>query len=102
MLAAAGNAFAQGIGSITPPRTAQSPDAGDQRGRGSPTPDYRQYEYGKEIYAVKLGCSSCPLGDKVLDDVIARRFLADQSLWNDLNEKEHEAVMVFLKQRFAL
>lgn len=103
LMSAACNALAQSsIGSIVPPRTAQSPDGGDPRSRGSPTPDYRQYEYGKEVYAVKLGCSSCPLGDKILDETTARKFLNDESLWSDLSSKEQEAVTVFLEQRFGI
>ncbi len=90
-------------GSIIPQTEAQSrrPDGGDPRGRPA-TPDYRQYEYGKEIYAVKLGCKTCPLGDVALDESTARRFLSDESLWTSLNDKEYEAVSVFLRQRFTL
>lgn len=90
-------------GSIIPQTEAGSrrPDGGDSRGRAQ-TPDYRQYEYGKEIYAVKLGCKTCPLGDVALDESTARRFLSDESLWSVLNEKEYDAVTAFLRQRFTL
>lgn len=86
--------------SIMPQPRSQSPDR-DPRTRG-PAPDYRQYEYGKEIYAVKLGCTTCPLGEKALDETIARRFFVDDTLWEELNEKEYDAVSVYLRQRFAL
>ncbi|MGQ0700698.1 MAG: hypothetical protein ACT4PZ_20960 [Panacagrimonas sp.] len=94
------NAVAQG--SILGGGTARPPDGGDPRNRRPSAPDYRQYEYGKEIFAVKLGCSTCPLGDKPLDDVLARRVLSDESLWSSLSIKEEEAVKTFLRQRFAL
>ena len=86
--------------SIMPQSRAPSPDR-DPRTKG-PAPDYRQYEYGKEIYAVKLGCTTCPLGEKPLDEAIAKRFFVDDTLWDGLNDKEYDAVSVYLKQRFAL
>lgn len=87
-------------GSLVNPRTP-SPDR-DPRSRGNVLPDYRQYEYGKEIYAVKLGCSTCPLGATPLDEAVAKRFFVDETLWDGLNDKEYEAVSVYLKQRFNL
>lgn len=87
-------------GSLVNPRTP--PPEGDPRSRGNELPDYRKYEYGKEIYAVKLGCSTCPLGLTPLDETIARRFFVDDTLWDVLNDKEYEAVSVYLKQRFNL
>lgn len=90
------------IGSLIPQNpTAKSPDR-DPRAQRAQTPDYRQYEYGKEIYAVKLGCPTCPLGDKPLDESVAKRFLADDELRLKLEAKEEEAVSVYLKQRFGL
>lgn len=101
LIAAAFSAAAQ-QGSLIRQTGAQPPGGGDPRDRSPATPDYRLYEYGKEIYAVKLGCSSCPLGGKPLDEALARRFLADQSLWAGLNGKEEDAVTAFLQQRFGL
>lgn len=75
--------------------------ASDPRSRSAPVPDYRQYEYGKEIWQVKLACAECPLGDVALDEAVARRFLEDQSLWTTLDRKEQDAVSAFLKQRFS-
>ena len=92
--------FAAAAQSLVNPRTP-SPDR-DPRSRGEALPDYRQYEYGKEIYAVKLGCSTCPLGTSPLDETVAKRFFADEALWDLLNEKEYDAVSVYLKQRFNL
>lgn len=92
----------QAQGSIMPQPSTRSPDGGDPRSGRAPTPDYRQYEYGKEIYAVKLGCKTCPLGDQVLDEITARRFLSDESLWGSLNDKEYAAVSAFLRERFTL
>lgn len=81
---------------------ARSPDGGDPRGRRPDAPDYRQYEYGREIYAVKLGCSTCPLGDRELNEETAREYLTNSTLWDGLEEKEHEAVAVYLRQLFTL
>lgn len=92
--------FAVPAQSLINPRTP-SPDK-DPRSQGHDLPDYRQYEYGKEIYAVKLGCSTCPLGATPLDEVTAKRFFTDETLWDGLNEKEYDAVSVYLKQRFNL
>jgi hypothetical protein len=95
-------AWAQ-IGSIMPPSKATPPET-DPRNRRPGVPDYRQYEYGKEIFAVKLGCRSCPLGDKPLDESVAKRFFVDEELRATLGleEKEEEAVSVYLRQRFGL
>jgi hypothetical protein len=92
--------FSAAAQSLINPRTP-SPDQ-DPRSRGEKVPDYRQYEYGKEIYEVKLGCSTCPLGATPLDETVAKRFFVDEALWDGLNDKEYEAVSVFLKQRFNL
>lgn len=74
----------------------------DPRNRREPAPDYRLYEYGKEVYQVKLACDACPLADQPLDESLARRFLSDESLWTTLNRKEQDAVSAFLKERFSL
>lgn len=92
--------FAAAAQSLINPRTP-SPDR-DPREKGSAVPDYRQYEYGKEIYAVKLGCSTCPLGATPLDETVAKRFFSDETLWDGLNAKEYDAVSIYLKQRFNL
>lgn len=94
------DALAQG--SIFPQGTARPPDGGDPRSRGPVTPDYRQYEYGKEIYAVKLGCSTCPLADQPLDEKIARQVLTDDALRGSLSSKEDEAVTVYLRQLYGI
>lgn len=88
--------------SLTPQATARPPGGGDPRLRRNDPPDYRQYDYGREIYAVKLGCVECPLGEQTLDERVAKRFLADESLRFSLSQDEEEAVTVFLKQRFGL
>lgn len=100
LMSAAFNAVAQG--SIIPQTNTKRPDGGDPRGRKPGVPDYRQYEYGKEVYAVKLGCSSCPLGGKPVDEATARRFLSDETLWTSLSSKEDEAVKTYLRQMFGL
>jgi hypothetical protein len=92
--------FAAAAQSLINPRTP--PPDKDPRERGNVLPDYRQYEYGKEIYAVKLGCSTCPLGATPLDETVAKRFFSDESLWDGLNAKEYDAVSIYLKQRFNL
>lgn len=91
------------MGSIMPRSSAAPPDR-DARDRRPAVPDYRQYEYGKEIFAVKLGCATCPLGDKPLDEAVAKRFLADEELRLSvgLEQKEEEAVSLYLRQRFGL
>lgn len=86
--------------SIMPQPRAPSPDR-DPRAKRD-VPDYRQYEYGKEIYAVKLGCTTCPLGEKPLDETIARRFFEDETLWDVLDKKEYDAVGIYLRQRFGI
>ncbi|MGQ0621297.1 MAG: hypothetical protein ACT4QA_15460 [Panacagrimonas sp.] len=68
----------------------------------SPAPNYGLYEYGKETYAIKLGCTSCPLGDRPLDETMARKFLTDQAYWESLSDKEQAAVSFYLKERFSL
>ena len=93
-------AFAAAAQSIMPQPRAPSPDR-DPRTKRS-VPDYRQYEYGKEIYAVKLGCTTCPLGEKPLDETVARRFFEDETLWDVLDNKEYDAVAVYLRQRFGI
>ena len=92
--------FVAAAQSIMPQPRSKSPDH-DPREKG-PEPDYRQYEYGKEIYAVKLGCSSCPLGAKPLDEAVAKNFFVDETLWDGLTDKEYDAVSVYLRQRFGL
>ncbi|HKY92488.1 MAG TPA: hypothetical protein VJM11_15675 [Nevskiaceae bacterium] len=95
----AGGAAAQNL--IGEPR-AQNPTP-DPRSRRSDVPDDRQYQYGKEVYAVKLGCETCPLGTAPLDEKIAKRFLyEDMSLWDTLSPKEADAVVVYLKQLYNL
>lgn len=93
---------AYGQVSLTPNATARPPDGGDPRLRRPDRPDYRQYDYGRELYAVKLGCESCPLGERPLDEGLAKRFLVDESLRFSLSADEEAAVTVFLKQRFGL
>lgn len=100
LMSAAFDAFAQG--SIFPQGTARPPDGGDPRSRRPDAPDYRQYEYGKEVYVAKLGCSTCPLGEQTLDEATARRVLADEALRAGLSSKEDEAVMIYLRQLFAI
>ena len=103
LMATAFNAVAQG--SLIPPGAgSRAPGGGDPRNRRPDPPDYRKYELGKEAYAVKLGCTACPLGDKPLDEATARRFLNDPSLAlsASLSDDEQEAVTLFLKQRFGL
>lgn len=92
--------FATAAQSLIPQRTP--PPEGDPRSRGNQAPDYRQYEYGKEIYAVKLGCAACPLGQNPLDEEVAKRFFVDETLWDGLDDKEYDAVSVYLRQRFGL
>lgn len=91
---------AVGAQSIMPTPSVPSPDRNPRA--KAPLPDYRQYEYGKEIYAVKLACTTCPLADKPLDEKTARRFFEDDTLWNGLNDKEYDAVSVYLRQLFAM
>ena len=75
----------------------------DPRGRRPEAMDDRQYQYGREVYAVKLGCETCPLGTTPLDEKIAKRFLyEDMSLWDTLTPKEADAVAVYLKQLYGL
>lgn len=81
---------------------SRSSEGGDPRGRRPAAPDNRQYEYGREIYAVKLGCPTCPLGDRELNEATAREYLTNSTLWDGLEEKEHEAVAVYLRQMFTL
>ncbi|TDU32717.1 hypothetical protein DFR24_2117 [Panacagrimonas perspica] len=92
--------FAAAAQSIMPQPRAPSPDRDPRTKRD--VPDYRQYEYGKEIYAVKLGCTTCPLGEKPLDETVARRFFEDDTLWETLDRKEYDAVAVYLRQRFGI
>lgn len=92
--------FAVAAQSIMPTPRAPSPDR-DPRTKRT-VPDYRQYEYGKEIYAVKLGCATCPLGEKPLDETVARRFFEDETMFDVLDAKEYDAVAVYLRQRFGL
>lgn len=100
MLSAAFGVSAQT--SLFPKSNARPPDGGDPRSRRPAAPDYQQYEYGKEIYNVKLGCPTCPLGDKPLDEAVARLVLSDTSLRQNLSGVEDEAVTLYLRQRFSL
>jgi hypothetical protein len=101
-LALAGATFGASAQSIMPQPSRPSPDGGDPRGRGKEVPDYRKYEYGKEIYAVKLGCGGCPLGDKALDEALAKRIVVNDDLRATLTSDEDEAVLIYLRQRFGL
>lgn len=94
--------FAVAAQSLIRQPSAPPPGGGDPRSRVNPAPDYRQYEYGKEIYAVKLGCRRCPLGDQPLDETVAKRVMEDESLRATLDGKEEDAVFVYLRQRFSL
>lgn len=95
---AGGGAWAQ---SLVPAPRSQSPDGNqDPRSRLGKLPDYRKYEYGREVYQVKLGCNTCPLGETKLTEEVAERFYYDDSLWVDLKEGEFEAVSEYLKQLF--
>lgn len=97
-------AVAAGVQAQSPlgrPASQQALDGGDLRGRKA-APDYRQYEYGKEIYAVKLGCPSCPLGHRPLDQAVAKEFMLDNALSESLTDKEYQAVSIYLKQLFGL
>lgn len=100
LMTAAFSVVAQGA--IRPQPSTRPPGGGDPRDRRPAPPDYRLYEYGKEVYAVKLGCAACPLGDKPLDEITARRFLNDETLGYSLSFEEYDAVTVFLRQRFGL
>ena len=51
---------------------------------------------------MNLGCSTCPLGTVQLDEETARRFFVDETLWDNLDDKEYDAVSVYLRQRFNL
>ncbi len=88
-------------GSIRPQPSTPPPGGGDPRDRRPAPPNYRMYDYGKEVYAVKLGCATCPLGDKPLDEATARRVLNDETLGYDMSYEEFDAVKVFLRQRFG-
>lgn len=100
LLATAFNAAGQG--SLIPRPSTQSPDGPDPRSRRPTAPDNSEYQYGSEVYAVMLGCSTCPLGDRPLDEATARQFLVDESLWDRLRPAELDAVKVYLRQRYAL
>lgn len=88
--------------SLIPRPSQPNPDGGDPRNRAKEVPDYRKYEYGKEIYAVKLGCADCPLGDKPLDESLAKRIVVNDELRASLTIDEDEAVLIYLRQRFGL
>ena len=95
-------AWSAGAQELYPNPRAKNPDP-DPRGRRSDVPDDRQYQYGKEIYAVKLGCEACPLGSSPLDEKVAKRFLyEDMALWDTLTPREADAVSVYLKQLYNL
>lgn len=98
----AGVAFGASAQSIVPRPSQPSPDGGDPRNRGNQVPDYRKYEYGKEIYAVKLGCGQCPFGDKPLDEALAKRIVVNDEMRTSLTSDEDEAVLIYLRQRFGL
>lgn len=98
-LSIVGAVHAQGVDLY--PQKAKSPDR-DPRDVRPNAPDDRQYQYGREIYAVKLGCDTCPLGGKPLDEATARRFLSDDTLWEGLTDKEEDAVSVYLRQLYAI
>jgi hypothetical protein len=102
LLALAGPVMAQG--SIFPQGSgmAKPPDGGDPRARRPDKPDYREYDYGKETYAVKLACDTCPLAGQQLDEKLARRFMEDETLWETLSPKEYSAVTTYLRQLFTL
>ncbi len=92
------NVWAQG--SIFPQGSGRPPDGGDPRSRRADVPDDRKYEYGKEIYAVKLACPTCPLADKPFDETTARLYLSDDSIGETLNGKEDDAVRTYLRKMF--
>lgn len=97
--------FAFGLaaqGSIIPQPSTRSPDGGDPRRARNASPDYGLYDYGREIYAIKLGCSDCILGDKPVNENYAKKFFLDDSLRAGLSEAEEEAVSVYLRQLFGL
>lgn len=93
-------AFAQG--SIMPRPSTPSPDGGDPRNQRRAAPNFGLYEYGREIYAIKLACAECPLGDEPVNEKSARRFFWDDSLRVNLTEEEEEAVGAYLRQLFAI
>ncbi|MGQ0502385.1 MAG: hypothetical protein ACT4P0_07235 [Panacagrimonas sp.] len=86
---------------IMPANRKPPPSLGQPPNSRQPAPDFRKYEYGKEIFAVKLGCETCPLGDKPLDDTVAKKFVYTPSLSDGLTEQEKEAVTAYLRQLFV-
>lgn len=93
------DALAQGGQSVVPNLLNKGGKPASSKG---PAPNYGLYEYGKETYAIKLGCTTCPLGERPLDEGMARKFLTDQAYWETLSDKEQSAVSFYLKERFAL
>ena len=85
-----------------PKSNARPPDGGDPRSRRPDPPNYNKYEYGKEIYAVKLGCDTCPLAGKELDESTAKKIIADETFRYSLSAKEDEALTTYLRERFGL
>ena len=84
------------------PQLQGRPGGGDPRNQRPELPDAAKYEYGREVFAVKVLCSTCPLADQPLDEKTARRFLADEDLRASLSHKEDDAVVMYLSKVFAL
>ena len=84
------------------PQLQGRPGGGDPRNQRPELPDAAKYEYGREVYAVKVVCSTCPLAEQPLDEKTARRFLADEELRASLSHKEDDAVVMYLTKIFAL
>ena len=72
----------------------------DGAGRAQ-TGDGASYNLGKRVYAVKLGCDSCPMADMPLNKQSAEKLLQG-GVEVELSAREEEALTVYLKRRFKL
>ena len=75
--------------------------SGSDAGGSAETGDAQAYNIGKGVYAQKLGCKSCPLAGKTLDQAAARDLVAGKGTAG-LSAEEQKALAVYLSRRFKL
>ncbi|BFM05603.1 hypothetical protein [Halioxenophilus aromaticivorans] len=75
--------------------------SGSDAGASAKTGDAAAYQLGKQIFAKKFACKSCPLHKQRLNKSLAQEVLMGKPNVA-MSEDENQALQVFLQRRFKL
>lgn len=75
--------------------------SGSDAGASAKTGEAAAYQLGKQVFAKKYACKSCPLHKQRLNKGMASQILEGEPKV-DLSQNEAKALQVFLQRRFKL